>query len=360
MIIGAGPAGTAAGFDLACAGYSVLILDRRDFPRTKACAGGITPKALNLFAYDISHLVERQCRRVRVRRPSGQTFTVEETQPLCHMVQRRDLDLFSLKKVMASGADFQKITKIKGLDQRSDHVRVVTDDGRYTARYLIGADGANSRIRQMAVLPRRRYPVHKYPALEADVPVERADLISMEFDFSMGIPGYYWIFPKKDHVSIGIYGANHSVPMSADMLQDYAQLRFKTRDIRNVKGYPICVGDGGWLRRAPGINRVLLAGDAAGLAEPLLGEGIFFALKSGRTAAAAIMGASKGHGNALKRYRAALTRTYLDLMLYGFSAKMLYRFSEPCLKLAAYRGIHGYFSKGYAKGDPISHLFFPF
>lgn len=361
LIIGAGPAGTAAAFDLVSVGRSVLLVDRRRFPRTKACAGGITPKALNLFAYDISHLIERQCRTVRVRMPGGQSFDVTERFPLCHMVQRRELDLYSLNQVVARGGGFLKVHGIRAVTQAKDHVIVETDEGRYRGRYLIGADGANSGIRRKAVFPHRPYRINRYPALEADVPLNRPDLFPMEFDFSREIPGYYWIFPKGDHVSVGIFSRAGSALVSAGHLREYAWKRLGSRDLRNVKGYPIGAGGvRGPGSRLPGAGRVLLAGDAAGFAEPLLGEGIYFALKSGRTAAAAVIRSLTHGGDALRRYHKALARVYLDLALYRWASLLLYRFPEPCLGLAQFRSVHGSFSRAYAEGRPLSRILFPF
>ena len=87
IIIGAGPAGTAAGYHLARKGRSVLLLDRRTFPRKKACAGGVTPKAMALFDYDISHLVRRTCRKVKVTRPGKNAFFIKNTNPLCYITR---------------------------------------------------------------------------------------------------------------------------------------------------------------------------------------------------------------------------------------------------------------------------------
>jgi len=169
-----------------------------------------------------------------------------------------------------------------------------------------------------------------------------------------------YIIPKKDHVNIGIFAAHKNVPMTAQALADYAGRRLGTDRLRQVKGYPIGVGGRGTvLGRQPGAGRVLLVGDAAGLAEPLLGEGIYYALKSGRLAAASIM-REQGGGSALTHYHNSLARVHLDLRLYALGAGFLYRLPGICLGLAKFRGVHGPFSRGYAAGRSLSRIVFPF
>jgi len=357
VILGAGPAGTAAGYDLAAAGFSVLILDRRDFPRKKACAGGITPKAMALFAFDVSGFVVRSCREVKVRRPGGASFTIKDSHPLCYMTQRQDLDAYALGKVTGIGGKFLKIDKLLSLDCHSQGVTVKyireSRPKSCRARYIIGADGANSRTRRLLGSP--LISIDKYPALEADVKVERPRDFPMEFDFSKGIDGYYWIFPKKDHVNIGIFGACSHISMNRRLLAEYARERLGNDVLQAVGGYPIGVGHG---NACSGRGRVLLAGDAAGLAEPLFGEGIYFALKSGRLAARAIM--TEDQACPLERYRCSLGRMRFDLQLHRLGAATLYRFPGFCLGIARHSFVHNRFSRGCAQGKTISQILSPF
>lgn len=368
VIIGAGPAGTAAGYRLALAGRKVLMLDRHRFPRKKACAGGITPKAMDLFPYDISHLVLRICRRVKITRPGGRSFTVRDNRPLCYMVQRRDLDLFSLEKSLAAGCQFSFADRILSLDQDSDASAVTLiyrdqeQEKTVTASFVIGADGANSRIRQLMFgIGRPPVRTFKYPALEADVAVRHPREIPMAFDFSKGIPGYYWIFPRHDHVNIGIYSTAPDCRPDRSLLKAYAAERLGHDHLTAVKGYPIGVSPPGSLSRFAGKGRVLLAGDAAGLAEPLLGEGIYGALKSGQLAAESLDRAlGTGNSGALTAYRDALARLRLDLWLHHMAAGLLYRFPGICLGLGRHPGIFGPFARGYAAGRTLSQIILPF
>lgn len=349
-ILGAGPAGTAAAFDLLSQGFSVLLLDKTSFPRKKACAGGITPKALDLFPYDISSLIKQSCYDILIRPPRGNPFLLQDKNPLCHMTQRWELDLFSLNQVLGKGGQFQKITRIVSIEEKSRHLEIRTRDQLITSRYLIGADGANSRVRQLT-LP--SWGVTRYPALEADIQVNCPEPPAMEFDFSLPGKGYYWIFPKGDLINVGIYSLAGSPALKQQQLVDYVQKRFGPRPLQAIKGYPIGVGG---YAHCPGKGRILLAGDAAGFGESLLGEGIYFALKSGQAAARSIV-LSQVNGIPPGRiYAREIQKIRTDLRLYHLASRCLYAFPHLCLTLAFRPFFHKRFVQGYAKGKTLGQI----
>lgn len=363
IITGAGPAGATAGYLLGRAGLSVLLLDRKNFPRKKACAGGITPKAMALFPFDISCLVRRICREVKIVRPGNTSFMVKTKGPLCYITKRMDLDAYSLNKSMQAGCRFRKIERIIHLEQDDHGVSLTLSCGGKTdivrAGHLIGADGANSKIRRL--IGGQKSCLIKLPALEADVPVKNAGRHPMTFDFSRDIRGYYWIFPRKNHVNIGIFSALPNGTMNRALLENYARDRLKTDILTDVKGYPIATSCG---RAHLGKGRVLLTGDAAGLAEPLLGEGIYAALKSGILSARAIEHAvgrkAPAPSEALGWYRQALGGLHLDLRLYRCCASILYRFPKWSLAVGSCNILHNCFSRGYAKGKALHEILMPF
>ncbi len=363
IITGAGPAGTTAGYLLGEAGFSVLLLDRKNFPRKKACAGGITPKAMVLFPFDISGFVRRICREVKIIRPGNASFIVKAKDPLCYITKRMDLDAYSWGKAVQAGCRFKKIDRIIRLDQDDHGVSLTFScDGKIDsvrAGYLIGADGANSQVRRLIGGQRSR--LIKLPALEADVPVKNAGRYSMAFDFSRNIKGYYWIFPRKNHVNIGIFSALPNGTMNRALLKAYAKDRLKTDVLTDVKGYPIATSYG---RAYLGTGRVLLTGDAAGLSEPLLGEGIYSALKSGILSARAIEHAvgrkASAPSDALGWYRQALGGLQLDLQLYRYCASILYRFPQWSLAVGSCNILHNCFSRGYSGGKTLHEILMPF
>jgi len=351
VIIGAGPAGTAAAFDLLSTGMTVLLLDKYDFPRKKACAGGITPKGYRLFRYDISSIVRRECRSVRINPGNRKSFVMEDNAPLCYMTKREDLDLLSLTRVIEKGGDFRVIKKINSIVETPFFVEIDTGSGCFRASYLIGADGANSQVRRLVS---KKKINQKLFAIEADVEVSRPDQYQMEFDFSEFKKGYFWIFPKDDHVNIGIYSVDPTAKYQVQHLLAYAKKRRLPGRLKSIKGYPI--GMGGF-RYRPESHRILLAGDAAGMSERLFGEGIFFALKSGQLSAQSIIEAEVNSLSAGDIYGDKIKDIQMNLKLYDLCSRFFYRFPLFSLKAASFSIINKPFAKRFAKGRNLTEFF---
>lgn len=377
LIVGAGPAGCAAAFDLAAAGRRVLLLDKRQFPRHKACACGLTRKTLKALRYSVDPVIERNCRDV-VLQEAGSAFlhgrrTADKTcevrvrlrNPFCAMAVRERFDHFCLEQTLAAGRDggsvaLRKIDAILSLRELPNHVEltVVLPDHStetLTAPVLIGADGSNGQTRRLANGLTQPRPTHAAAidggdpsaanlpaspqsgatppeataanlppepawyargfALEATVPFSLLpaklpagdaphDLV---FDFAPIAGGYGWLFPKGDHINIGVGGfvpqppgseAASSAPAPGGMpceavtralLAAYTTAKLGI-DLASTPGAHVTgqyLGLGGHAYTPRG--RVLLAGDAAGLVDPLTGEGIHSAITSGQAAAAAIL-----------------------------------------------------------------------
>jgi len=321
LIAGAGPAGCAAAYDLARAGKRVLLLDKRTFPRPKACACGLTRKTLAALRYSVDPIVELVCHEIVLQQPSPnpkhREVRVRARNPICAMAVRERFDHFCLQQTLAAGRNGGSVTlrkintilALREIDEPSTHIELdiaFTENSSdqtetLTAPILIGADGSNGQTRRLAATLNPG-PLALDPpwyargfALEAMVPYAslpatdaRHDLV---FDFSPIVGGYGWLFPKGDHINIGV-GAfaptNNPTSLKAvtrQLLIDYSTRKLGISTLTNITGQHLGMGGHAYVPR----GRVLLTGDAAGLVDPLTGEGIHSALISGQAAAAAIL-----------------------------------------------------------------------
>ncbi len=352
VIIGAGPAGTAAAYDLLEKGLKILILDKYDFPRKKACAGGITPKGYNLFRYDISSVVRRVCKSIKINPSNKKHFFIKNDKPLCYMTKREELDAFSLNKCIQAGAKFKVIDKILSINETTSNVEVRTKNENFKTSFLIGADGANSKVRRFVT--DKKFYQNQF-AIEADLKVNDPSKFKMEFDFSQSKHGYYWIFPKDDHVNIGVYSTRGKQSLHVKNLYTYASEISDTNSLTALKGYPICTGGFRYFQSA---KRILLAGDAAGLGERLLGEGIYFAIKSGQDAAQSIIESFQSLSSATQIYGTKLKSIQNDLKIFNFSSRFFYNLPGISLKILSFPSFHSRFASGYGDGKTLSEIIF--
>lgn len=285
LIVGGGPGGASAAYALAQAGRRVLVLEKQRLPRYKACGGGLSTRMLrNQFPFSFDPIIESRVTQVAFDL-RGRTVRMPLSEDSIVTVMRDRLDSFILDHVPAEviqGAD------VRDVEEREDRVVVTTSDGQsYTGSYLIGADGANSVVAHRLGLRRGKTTA---AAIEVEAPVTAMGLDRLRdtfvFIFHEVRMGYSWIFPKSDHVSIGI-GALHPRPGELQAaLQRVAERYGISLEGSTMHGHPIPIRT----RREPlAARRSLLVGDAAGLADPFTGEGIRFAMKSGWLSANALL-----------------------------------------------------------------------
>lgn len=310
IIAGGGPAGSLAAYELATKGISVLLFEKAVFPRYKVCGAGLTHKILNEIPFSVDPVLETSIHSVRFSCGYGEVFTRTSDQPLMYCTMRADLDRYLLEQAGQAGADLRYGIRVTGFTQDQSGVVVETTAGSFQARLLIGAEGASGTIARAAGL---RDHLMQGLAWEAELK-PRQDFLTQYgqtvfLDWGTFPGGYGWIFPKRNHISVGVGGP---ASLSAAMMPYYHRFLdsagITTAETISLKSWPIPVR----VRRTA-FHRchVMVTGDAAGLTDPLTGEGIYYAVRSGKLAAEAAIGYLSGRTDSLQSYSVAVNE---DLM----------------------------------------------
>ncbi|MEM6451703.1 MAG: geranylgeranyl reductase family protein [Cyanobacteria bacterium P01_D01_bin.105] len=312
IIVGAGPAGSAAAYHLAKANRSVLILEKDSFPRYKPCSGAVSPSVADWFDFDFSPAIDSQITRVRYTWKLGDAIDAElETEPIWS-VRREVFDQFLVEQAKAAGAEIKDQTAVIAIafsdadkagssnddaTAQTGYWQVNTAEETFTTRYLIAADGAKGPMANW--LGFREHKVREAAALEISTPapVENG---AFSFEFGLAKNGCVWSFPKQQGYSIGIssFVGGELKDIEAP-LKAYAP-EFGTRfEQGKLHTHPLKLWDGNCNLHT---RQAVLVGEAAAIVDPLTAEGIRPAMYSGMSAAKAIDAALKGDDNALANY----------------------------------------------------------
>lgn len=333
VVVGAGPAGASAAHVLAEGGARVLLLEKARLPRYKPCGGGITPRARALSPLAAGCLPETVARSLHLRGEGRQVrCDLPET---IDMTMRDRFDAYLVEQAVAAGAELRDSTPLRAMERMGGGIRVQAGSDNIHTSYLIGADGANGVSAGMAGFEAMAEPA---TAIEAELAVreetrQRYDAAAL-LDFAAMRGGYAWIFGKGDHLSVGVYTIDRRArrdlrPALAAFVAGHPDLREGRTLLQRGHRVPLA-GGRQTRRRGP----VLLAGDAAALADPLTGEGISYALASGRRAGASVLAALQGADGALPGYERYVQRDLCgDLRYARLVARIAYRYPGFGLRL---------------------------
>ncbi len=331
LIVGAGPAGATAAFILANNGYRVGIIDKRSFPRFKLCGGLLSQKTITLlrdvFNVRVSDLEANgviHCRSnsYGVGDRSGKYLKGNLRFPF-HFVNRNLYDLQWLHKATVAGAKVFFEEKVETVDFAGG--KVSTRSGKqFWGRFIIAADGVFSRVRSLLsqrglINDRRKQDIAD--ALEIFIHREVSPDFTDDPYIYCGFTswGYAWSFPGSQYQILGICALKRKRCRSiAKCFDDFLKAQGVTAEhFSSAKGFALPYGN--YLHKA-GYKNILLIGDAGGFADPVLGEGIYYAHKSAQLACVAIKQSFNNPQDVLKLYNQLLNRTVIIELKY---AKMI-------------------------------------
>ncbi len=349
IIVGAGPAGCVAAYQLGKSKLKVALIEKGTFPRDKICGDALSPDVTNQLRLIDEKLIA-DFQKLSEKRPAKKIHFFAPNHERLDLDFKKKLDSYVAKRIDFDNFLFQQLKKTEHLDIlegvqtqalsiSEQGVSMKTDQGTFHAPIILGADGANSFVKrnlQGKQLDKDHYCAglrQYYQGVEGITPDSG---IELHF-YKEALPGYLWIFPlPNDQANVGIGMLSSAISkhkidlkkMMQELITTHPKLkdRFKNaRAIEKVKGFGLPIGS----RKVKcSGNRYLLLGDAASLIDPFTGEGIGNAIRSGRVAADHILDAFK-----VKRFDAAFHRAY-DHELYRrmWSELRISRFLQKMLK----------------------------
>ena len=326
IIAGSGPAGASAAYVLAKAGKKVLIVEKEKLPRYKTCGGGLTFKGLNLIPFDINEIIEKSCYVVNINDFEANVFILTKREkPVISMTMRSNLDYHLIKAAEKFGAEVKDGVEIKDINIGKTNVEVIIkkNEEKFYSGFLIAADGALSVAakKYFGISDRNLVPALEYEVHVADDILYRFGNIP-RFDFGIVPGGYGWVFPKNDHLSIGVLSMN----MKNGNMNNYFSAYLKSLQINKIErlekhGFVIPLT----YRKVFAGNRILLIGDAAGFIDPITAEGISFAILSGQIASEALIKGNMDPATVYKEYNAQISKKIIPELKAGkILAKFVY------------------------------------
>ena len=307
LVVGAGPAGATAARTLAAAGARVRLLDRARFPRNKPCGGAISMRVLGRFPYlasALDRIPTHRISRLHLESPGGDSLLVRSPSPAALMIRRLEFDALLVRLALEAGVEMVEGAEVTQARTTDRGVELKTRAGeRFTAPRVIAADGVYSVVaRRLGINTGWRRTAVALDMMEetpSDVLASvDPDTLWVAYGYG-GSEGYSYVFPKRDHVNVGIgYVLDYfrsNVGQSPYDLQSSFVKTLRERGVlagRSSRAHftPYQIPVAGPLRTTA-TDRVVLAGDSGGFVNGITAEGIYYAMVTGDLAGRALAGA---------------------------------------------------------------------
>src|SRR3972149_7925775 len=330
IIVGTGPAGGMCAYELSKRNLRVILLEKEKLPRYKVCAGGLTKKAVDILPEDIRDIAENYTFNTHLTLNHRWRFLKATSFPIVTMVMRDKFDNFLVQKSQAYGASLLDRTRVNSVEEFPDYVLVRTERGNFKSKVIVGADGVTSLVaRSLGLRKKPKLGV----ALEGEIFPNNnsADLSSyngsLHLDFNVIPRGYGWILPKRDHLSVGVFTTLPKIKEIKRYFSFYLERKGLAKNYicRSLVGHQIPIGGRDEILNT---KRGLLIGDAAGLADPITGEGIYFGLRSGQIATEVIAQSLATDSLLLDEYTQKVKNEIIsDFKFASYIAKFFYNLS---------------------------------
>ncbi len=302
-VLGGGPAGAFAARQLAQAGIPTTIFDEK-LAWEKPCGGGVTYKAYSQYPFLLESGLHRGVTRTCLDNVESGPVRLTLAQPML-IFSRRELNQLLLDRAQQAGATLRQ-ARVTGIERESGGWRIHTAQGPERAQFLIVATGARNPLRDAGT---RYTAADSMTALGYFIPRAQQHV---DIEFFPDFEGYIWIFPRRDHLSAGICGKGLPASEMRARLEAYLDRRRISRSGATFYAHMLpSLSAAAWPANNMAGDGWLAAGDAAGLVDPVTGEGIYYAMRSGELA-----GRFVAEGNP-DRYAAAVRAEFADDLAYA-------------------------------------------
>ncbi|UCH00759.1 MAG: geranylgeranyl reductase family protein [Deltaproteobacteria bacterium] len=339
VIIGAGPSGATAAYHCAKSGLDTLFVDKSQFPRYKGCGGGLSEQAMSYLDFPVNDkVIERDVYAARIRFGT-EAIEVQKPYRIAALVTRSKFDYFLVQRAIEVGAKFLENERVTELRVSDECVDITTNKKKLQAKLVIGADGSQGvSFRSVSDRLRRgEYAVGVVTENTADnSEIDKYIFNSVEIHFGVTTMGYGWVFPHEGYLNVGVAGIADKLRNPKKILTDFIRERgFHGQYRFHAHRLPIYGAVKKKVR-----DRIILVGDAAGYVDSFLGEGIAYAILSGKIAAGVCYEALQHNDgwreDFLKLYNDMCYEQFEHNLRYSLvSAKLMHRFPNLFLSLMA-------------------------